>query len=98
MGNSVFRRPPYYTDGVLFHLKAYAFVQSPNGKPAYWDSNKNLEMPFFSLSTAPHKWEIFMGEDKDENDLLIRYGMPEDIWCVGEDEFIGSTLNHSFRP
>ena len=54
-------------------------------------------MPFFSLSTAPHKWEIFMGEDKDENDLLIRYGMPEDIWYVGEDEFIGSTLNHSFR-
>ena len=23
-----------------------------------------------------------MGEDKDENDLLIRYGFPEDIWCV----------------
>lgn len=23
-----------------------------------------------------------MGEDKDENDLLIKYGFPEDIWYV----------------
>jgi len=28
-----------------------------------------------------------MGEDKDENDLLIRYGFPEDIWCVTEGGF-----------
>jgi hypothetical protein len=27
-----------------------------------------------------------MGEDKDENDLLIRYGFPEDIWCVKTQE------------
>lgn len=25
-----------------------------------------------------------MGEDKDENDLLIRYGFPEDIWYAQE--------------
>ena len=45
----------------------------------------NLILFFFE---APHKWEIFMGEDKDENDLLIRYGFPEDIWCVTEGVFL----------
>ena len=27
-------------------------------------------------------WLIYMGRDKFENEDLIRYGLPNDIWCV----------------
>lgn len=37
-------------------------------------------MPNFYISRPPHKWVIFAGEDKYENDELIKYGFPEDIW------------------
>jgi hypothetical protein len=26
-------------------------------------------------------WLIYMGKDKFENEILIKYGWPEDVWC-----------------
>ena len=27
-------------------------------------------------------WLIYMGKDKHENEDLIKYGLPEDVWCA----------------
>ena len=37
------------------------------------------------FSPTAHKegsddWMIYMGKDKFENEELIRYGLPEDVW------------------
>lgn len=31
---------------------------------------------------ADHKWVIYMGKDKVENEDLIRFGLQEDVWCA----------------
>lgn len=32
--------------------------------------------------TAKNGYTIYMGKDKHENEELIKYGWPEDIWCA----------------
>lgn len=29
-------------------------------------------------------WKIFMGRDKFENEDLIKYGLPHDVWCAAK--------------
>eukprot|EP01125_Pyxidicula_operculata_P013900 TRINITY_DN4613_c0_g2_i1.p1 TRINITY_DN4613_c0_g2~~TRINITY_DN4613_c0_g2_i1.p1 ORF type:complete len:211 (+),score=51.06 TRINITY_DN4613_c0_g2_i1:30-662(+) len=37
-------------------------------------------MVFYYISCEPYKYMIYMGRDKEENEYLISYGFPEDIW------------------
>uniref|UniRef100_A0A6B2LIL4 NFACT RNA-binding domain-containing protein n=1 Tax=Arcella intermedia TaxID=1963864 RepID=A0A6B2LIL4_9EUKA len=37
-------------------------------------------MVFYFTSIVPFKYTIYMGKDKFENEELIKYGLPEDIW------------------
>jgi hypothetical protein len=37
-------------------------------------------MVFYFESVGPEKWLIFMGRDKYENEELLKYAFPEDIW------------------
>jgi hypothetical protein len=37
-------------------------------------------MVFYYESVKPHKWLVFMGRDKYENEELLKYAFPEDIW------------------
>jgi len=36
---------------------------------------------FTARSSKERHTQIFMGRDKVENEDLIKYGLPEDIWC-----------------
>jgi hypothetical protein len=36
---------------------------------------------FTARSSKEEHTHIFMGRDKVENEDLIKYGLPEDIWC-----------------
>lgn len=38
-----------------------------------------LDMPIFFKCSDP-KYEVYMGKDKFENEELLKYGFPEDIW------------------
>ena len=40
-------------------------------------------MVFFFVTTSGH--EVYMGKDKYENEDLIKYGLPEDIWFHVDD-------------
>ena len=64
------------------HLKQKASIAGSKNEFHTKVSDICFELLISRLNAAPHKWEIFMGEDKDENDLLIKYGFPEDIWYV----------------
>lgn len=37
---------------------------------------------FTARSSKERHKQIFMGRDKVENEDLIKYGLPEDIWCA----------------
>lgn len=39
-----------------------------------------------------------MGEDKDENDLLIKYGFPEDIWYAPREQSFGTVAKRTSFP
>ena len=37
-------------------------------------------MVFYFTSTCGEEYTIYMGKDKYENEDLIKYGLPEDVW------------------
>jgi hypothetical protein len=37
-------------------------------------------MVFYFQSVSDPSYMIYMGRDKEENELLIRYAFPEDVW------------------
>jgi len=37
---------------------------------------------FFTTEHAGTTWTLFMGKDKFENEDLIKYGLPHDVWYV----------------
>ena len=40
---------------------------------------------FFSAvchTEGTNEWLVYMGKDKFENEDLIKYGLPEDVWCA----------------
>ena len=39
-----------------------------------------FNMVYYYTSTTPHNWLIFMGKDKYENEELLKYAFPEDVW------------------
>ena len=41
--------------------------------------SSRIEMVFFFTCSDP-RYTIYMGRDKFENEHLIAYGWPEDIW------------------
>jgi hypothetical protein len=40
---------------------------------------------------------IYMGRDKVENEDLIAYGWPEDVWCVSGARLRQGSLSLSFQ-
>ena len=49
------------------------------------EKKREKEMVFFFTSIADPSYTIFMGKNKDENELLLRYCWPEDVWFHVDD-------------
>lgn len=44
---------------------------------------RRLSVPCFCAGVpAVDGITYYMGKDKEENELLLQYGWPEDVWCV----------------
>lgn len=56
-------------DGVLFHYHRY--LTCPHSCHS-----------FLTLIIIDPEYIVYMGRDKFENEELIRYGWPEDVWYV----------------
>jgi hypothetical protein len=52
------------------------------GKLARKAQQSAMVLYFTARSSKERHKQIFMGRDKVENEELIKYGLPEDIWCA----------------
>jgi hypothetical protein len=41
-----------------------------------------FDFVLFTMRLSDPEYIVYMGRDKFENEDLIRYGWPEDVWCV----------------
>jgi len=52
---------------------------------------------YFTSNIVDPPVTLFMGEDKHENEALIKWGWPEDVWWVEEQSVFRLSNNDQFQ-
>ena len=64
--------------GVIPHADPTILFFLPD-RNSRWEGRQALAMVFYFICSDP-RYTIYMGRDKYENEHLIQYGWPEDLW------------------